>query len=120
MLARRSQFTTPTSKFPQCSIEGTTIKILPAIPTSAVVGITKSYTLEYIKKPDAPVWGFTIGSLGQYIYATGASTNFEISDLDQSELILRILAYAGLVVRDPEITQSAAGAAAMIDQSQQQ
>ena len=120
LLARRSQFTAPTSKFPQCSIEGTKIKILPALATSAFGGQEKTYTLEYVKKPDAPVWGFTVGNLGQYIYNAGSSTNFEISDLDQAEVVLRILAYAGLVVRDPEITQSAAGAAAMIDQSQQQ
>ena len=88
--------------------------------TSAFGGQEKTYTLEYVKKPDAPVWGFTVGNLDQYIYNAGSSTNFEISDLDQAEVVLRILAYAGLVVRDPEITQSAAGAAAMIDQSQQQ
>ncbi len=121
LLARRSQLTAPTSQFPICYIEGTTINILPGIATAAA-GLTGNpaqvYNLEYVKKPADPSWAFTVGTVGQYLYDSGNSVNFEISDLDQSELILKILAYAGVVVRDPEVTQAAAGAAAQIEQSQ--
>ncbi len=121
LLARRSQLTAPTSQFPIYYIEGTTINILPGIATVAAgAGGTPAqvYNLEYVKKPADPSWAFTVGTVGQYLYDSGNSVNFEISDLDQSELILKILAYAGVVVRDPEVTQAAAGAAAQIEQSQ--
>jgi hypothetical protein len=120
LLARRSQLTAPTSQFPICYIEGTTIIILPAIISASSVSGSPAqvYNLDYIKKPADPSWAFTVGTVGQYLYDSGNSVNFEISDLDQSELILKILSYAGVVVRDPEITQAAAGAAAQIEQSQ--
>ena len=120
LLTRRSQLTAPTSKYPICYIEGTTINILPGIASVASVNGSPAqvYNLEYVKKPADPSWAFTVGTVGQYLYDSGNSVNFEISDLDQSELILKILAYAGVVVRDPEVTQAAAGAAAQIEQSQ--
>tara|TARA_R110002020_G_scaffold260526_2_gene474766 strand:+ start:1308 stop:2060 length:753 start_codon:yes stop_codon:yes gene_type:complete len=123
LLTRRSQLTAPTSKYPICYIEGTTINILPGIASVASVNGSPAqvYNLEYVKKPVDPVWGFTVGTLGQYIYDSGsASVDFDISSLDQSELILKILTYAGVVVRDPEIVQAAAGAVAQIDNQQQQ
>jgi len=123
LLTRRSQLTAPTSKYPICYIEGTTINILPGIASvaSANGSPAQVYNLEYVKKPVDPVWSFTVGTLGQYIYDSGsASVDFDISSLDQSELILKILTYAGVVVRDPEIVQAAAGAVAQIDNQQQQ
>ena len=123
LLTRRSQLTAPTSKYPICYIEGTTINILPGIASVASVNGSPAqvYNLEYVKKPVDPVWSFTVGTLGQYIYDSGsASVDFDISSLDQSELILKILTYAGVVVRDPEIVQAAAGAVAQIDNQQQQ
>lgn len=123
LLTRRSQLTAPTSKYPICYIEGTTINILPGIASvaSANGSPAQVYNLEYVKKPVDPVWGFTVGALGQYIYDSGsASVDFDISSLDQSELILKILTYAGVIVRDPEIVQAAAGAVAQIDNQQQQ
>ena len=112
---RRSPLTTPTEDYPICYIEGTNIKILPGI-ASAAAGANgspaKVYTLEYVKKPIDPVWNYTVGSVGQYIFdpvSNGTSKNFEISDVDQTELITKILMYAGVIIRDPEIVQTAAG-----------
>ncbi len=111
---RRSPLTAPSQDYPICYIEGTTIKILPAIATAASVDgvMPKTYAIEYVKKPVDPVWNYTVGSLGQYIFdpvANGVSKDFEISDLDQTEVILKILMYAGVIIRDPEIVQTAAG-----------
>ena len=66
------------------------------------------------------VWGYTIGAVGQYLYNAGTSTQFEISPSEQAEVILKILAYSGVVVRDPEIIQTAGAGAASIDQQQMQ
>ena len=56
------------------------------------------------------MWGFTTGTLGQYIYNKSLSTQFELSNIEQTEVILRILAYAGVVIRDPQVVQIASQA----------
>ena len=66
-----------------------------------------------------PVWAFTVNSVGAYIYNAAGSTNFEISDVDQTELITKILMYTGVIIRDPEIIQAAAQASAAQDQLEQ-
>ena len=119
---RRSPLTAPSQDYPICYIEGTTIKILPATASTPAspTNPQQVYTLEYVKKPVDPSWAFTVGSeLGQYTYDAGNSVNFEISDVDQTEVILKILMYAGVVIRDPEIVQQAAQAVATQDQLEQ-
>ena len=39
--------------------------------------------------------------------STFGSTNFEISDSQQTEVILEILKYSGVIIRDPQIIQAA-------------
>ena len=121
--ARRSQLTSPTSSHPICYLEGNTLNILPGIATAAANAANgtgaQSYIIEYVKKPADPVFGFTINSVGGYVYAPGSSTDFEISDVDQTELILKILMYAGVIVRDQEIVQQAAQAAVAQDSLEQ-
>jgi hypothetical protein len=67
-------------------------------------------TVSYIRKPSDVVWGFTVGALNQYVYNQGSSTQFELDSVEQNEVILRILSYAGVVIRDPQIIQAAAQA----------
>lgn len=126
---RRSRLTAPTSEWPVYYKEGNNVKILPAIATALGPPATQAYSVEYVRKPANVVWAYEVGALNQYIWdgtpgavgpfvpATG-SVNFEIDDTDQTELILKILMYAGVVVRDQEIIQAAAGAAAAKDQLQ--
>ena len=39
--------------------------------------------------------------------STYGSTNFEISDSQQTEVVLEILKYSGIIIRDPQIIQAA-------------
>ena len=39
--------------------------------------------------------------------STYGSTNFEISNMQQTEVILEILKYAGIIIRDPQVIQAA-------------
>ena len=55
------------------------------------------------------------GGLGEYIYAAGASTDFQLDVTEQTEIILRILAYAGVIIQDPSIVQIASQAVATED-----
>ncbi len=72
--------------------------------------LASDISISYIRKPADVQWGFTVGSLGQYVYNSSTSTQFELLNTEQNEVILRILAYAGVVIKDPEIVQAAANA----------
>ena len=84
-------------------------------PTSIVNGIT----VDYIRKPADPLWNFTVGASNQYVYSPNTSINFELHDAEQTELILKILLYAGVIVKSPEIIQVAAQAVAQENVNQQ-
>lgn len=85
--------------------------ILYVNPTS----ITSNIQVDYLRKPVNIIWGFTTGSQGQYIFndtkfnpATGlGSIDFEIHESEQTNVILRILAYSGIIIEDPSIVQIA-------------
>ncbi len=53
-----------------------------------------------------------------YSGTTYGSTQFEIDSIDQTELILNILKYCGIVIRDPQIIQSASQVAMAEDQNE--
>jgi len=115
-LNRRSKLTAPSLDWPIYYKEGQDIKILPA--ESSTVGDGK-YTVEYVRKPKDVFWNYTLGTVGQYIHDPASpNQNFEIDDTDQTELVLKILMYAGVVIRDQEIIQAATSAAVQKDQLQ--
>ena len=53
-----------------------------------------------------------------YSGTTYGSTQFEIDNTDQTEVILNILKYSGIVIRDPQIIQSAQQMAMAEDQNE--
>jgi uncharacterized membrane protein len=63
--------------------------------------------MSYLKTPANITWAYTQGGLGQYIYNAGTSTNFELNVSEQTNVITRILAYAGIIINDPTIIQTA-------------
>ncbi len=86
-------------------------------------------SVDYLRKPLDVRWGYTLGSQGQYLYdqnpfqpnvtpGTQGSTNFELHASEQTEVIIKILMYAGVIIRDPEIVQAAAQQAIMKDQNE--
>ena len=70
--------------------------------------IISDIEVAFIRKPLPPIWNFTVGGANQYLYSPSTSFNFEIDSTEQTELILKILLYAGVVVKSPEIIQVAA------------
>ena len=107
-----SKLTRPSTIYPVYLYEN---KRLLVYPTSIISGIT----VDYIRKPLDPSWNFTLGSNNQYVYSPNTSINFELHDAEQTELILRILLYAGVVIKSPEIIQVAAQQVAQENQNQQ-
>ena len=119
-LVTRSKLTAPSLSWPIFYIEGNNVQIAPPINTTAgPLPPAQVITVEFVKKPADVVWAYTIGAVGQYVYDTINSVSFEIDNVDQTEVILKILTYAGVVIRDQEITQLAAGLAGAQDQLEQ-
>lgn len=74
--------------------------------------ITSDISVSYIRKPADVVWNYTgLGGVpwtsGPYIYDPINSINFELDASEQVEIIIRILTYAGVIIRDPEIVNAA-------------
>lgn len=95
-----SKLTTPSSTYPVYYLEGTDIKVLPNTISTA--------TIDYIKVPADPNWAFTGGGTAAYVYDSGSSTDFELHPSEEIPLVTRILAYAGVIVKDPAVVQAAA------------
>ena len=98
----KSPLTQPTNSFPIYLYENNLLYVYPTT-------IQSSITVSYLKTPADVVWGYSVGALGQFLYANGASTNFELNISEQTNVITRVLAYAGVIINDPTIIQVAQG-----------
>jgi hypothetical protein len=107
-----SNLTSPTTTYPIYTYKNNKITVYPN-------SITSGITVSYIRKPIAPIWNFTTGSNNQYVFNASTSFNFELHPAEQTELILKILLYAGVVIRSPEIVQVAAQQVAQENINQQ-
>jgi len=96
----RSPLTQPTETFPIFLYENDSLFVYPT-------SINSDISISYLKTPADVVWGFGVGNLGQYEYNAGQSTDFELSVSEQSNVIIRILAYAGVIINDPTIIEVA-------------
>ena len=111
-LLRISTLAAPTKEYPIYLYEENKIKTTPQLASTSN---QTPIEISYIKKPEDPVWAYTVGSLGQYIYAapgttgvvtpTSGSVDFELDNSEYTELVVNILFYAGVVIRDPQIVQ---------------
>jgi len=63
---------------------------------------------DYIRKPSKPNWGYIIVS-EKSLYNASTSNDFELHASEESELVYRILALAGIAIEKPQLTQTAVG-----------
>ena len=82
--------------------KGNTIQVNPGT-------ITDNVDVNYIRRPNTPKWGY-ITVNDSPLYAGARSTEFEIHRADESELIIKILGYAGVVIREAELVKAAQAA----------
>lgn len=121
-----SKLTRPTTNYPMYIQEGEFDSNAPAVPPILhdkifvyPETIDTDVSISYVRKPANVVWNFTTGSLGQYLHSTVApNQDFEISNQEQTEVIIKILMYAGVVIRDPQIVQAAAAQSQAIEVNQ--
>ena len=118
---QKSLLTKSTISFPTYLYENQKLFVKP---DSIVTGITA----DYVRKPLNVRWGYEPGTLGQYQYTgdssiydpaanPNGSTQFEIHPSEQTRVIIEILMYAGIIIRDPQIVQAATQEAAMNEQN---
>ena len=108
----RSKLTKSSKQFPTYLYENQKLYVNPK-------SIANNLTVDYIRKPSNPYWGFTPGNLGQYVYDGNAffinpntgvitgSTQFELHESEQVNVILKVLKYAGLIIEDATVIQVA-------------
>ena len=96
----RSDLTAPSFNFPVYLYESGKLSIKPA-------GIINNVKATFLRKPKNVVWNFN-STTGNYVYDSSTSVDFELNSSEQTNVITRILLYAGIVVKDPTIIQVAA------------
>ena len=102
LYVNQSPLTKPTEKYPLYLYEDNKLYLKPT-------SINSNISVSYVKKPADVVWNFVIPE-GQnyYEYDEGNSTDFELDVSEQPEVIIKVLLYAGVVVKDYQIVQLAA------------
>jgi len=104
---QKSDLTAPSQSYPVYLYENSRLYVSPASIDATPVG---GLSVNYLRVPRAPSWGFTVGQLGQYVFNDDVnfSSDFELMSSEQTTVILKILFYAGLVIEDPTVIQVAA------------
>ena len=98
-LLNLSTITKPSEYFPVYVFNENKIIIYPQT-------ISTSVEATYVRKPADVMWNFD-STLGYYVYDPTTSVNFELAITEQANVILQILLYAGVVIKDPMIIQAA-------------
>ena len=71
-------------------------------------GIQSLITATYIRKPAEADWAYqTI--VGNALYDSSNSTNFELHDSEEINLVIKVLLYAGISMREGDVAQVADG-----------
>ena len=119
----QSPLTHPVAKQPIYTLLKTGVRVYPDTVTTGVA-------IDYLSKPIKPKWGYIMPTANQIangvpnkpIYDptqfdpasdsysdTAKSYNFDLDPSEQVELIIRILTYAGVVIKQADVAQFALG-----------
>jgi len=71
-----------------------------ALNKSASTAITSEVEINYIKKPANAVWGYNV-IVGQALYDSSTSTDFELHPSEETSLVNEILELAGIMMEKP-------------------
>jgi len=119
-----SPLTYPVATQPVYTINATGITVFPDTITTGV-------KMEYLKNPTRPKWGYVLQGTVPYYdstpfdpatdsYSTPAkSYNFELDSSEYAQLIATILGYAGLTIKQGDVTGFAQGKEAKFQQTEQ-
>mgnify|MGYP003627147632 CR=1 FL=1 len=77
----------------------------------------KDVKCNYIKKPIEAAWGYQM-IYGEALYDSTTSTDFELHASEETELVIKILEFAGLAIEDIQMYQVAAGMESQTNQQE--
>lgn len=97
-----SNMTSPTTSYPVYTQSNNAIKVYPA-------NIVADITLDYLRTPVDPKWTWVGLSDGAPMFNQGAVDyqDFELPIADEPKLVVKILQYAGISIREADIAQAA-------------
>tara|TARA_R110002167_G_scaffold185785_1_gene386547 strand:+ start:36 stop:701 length:666 start_codon:yes stop_codon:yes gene_type:complete len=75
-------------------------KSIDVTPATTNVGYT------YVRLPSKPSWGYVVVN-ERAMYDSSNTINFDLHQAEESELVYRILAFAGIAMQKPNLAQSA-------------
>ena len=99
---RRSPLAKPTNEHPIYIRDNAGIKVYGTDNTQ----ITSGIFVNYIKVPTNVAWA---ANSDTGLYDVGNSVNFELHESEETELVIKILALAGIVIKDNSIYAMASG-----------
>jgi len=66
--------------------------------------ISSDITYNYIRKPADVSWGYTIIN-NETLYNSNTAIDFELHESEETVLVIKILAIAGIIIKDPSLYQ---------------
>ena len=84
-----------------CAITKTTIELYPSTLASS-----SSIRCNYVDKPTTASFDYIVVN-GEALYNSTNSVDFELHESEETELVLKILALAGVSIEDPQLYQIA-------------
>ena len=94
----RSPLTKPTSDRPVYYRQGHTLNVSPST--------IESIEVFYIRIPSRAEWGYIVTN-EKALYNSNSSTNFEVHASEETDLVIKILALAGITIDDQALYQIA-------------
>ena len=95
-----SPLTAPSTTFPIYYITGSTITVNPSS--------LSTIQMDFLSVPSDPVWANTVDSTtGALTFDSANAVDFTLHPSEEVELVLGVLKYAGVVIKDPSVIQMA-------------
>ena len=107
-----SNLTAPTVNYPVYILSTGTLSALnPQLLSEDIKiypsSITNNVLIRYIRYPYIPLWSFISTVNGEALFNSATSVDFELPDSDFVNLVVKILQYAGISIREQEVAAAA-------------
>jgi|21_taG_2_1085346.scaffolds.fasta_scaffold04188_3 hypothetical protein len=100
-------------------VHGNAVHFVDYTSLSGILPSGGSFTINLTRKPNKPEWLYVISGENA-LFNPGGSTDFELHSSEENKLVIKILALAGVAIKDVQLAQVAAGKEASITQQQKQ
>lgn len=107
-----SNLTAPTVNYPVYILStGTSSVLNPQLLSEDIkiypLSITNNVLIRYIRYPHIPLWSYISTPNGEALFDSSTSVDFELPENDFVNLVVKILQYAGISIREKEVAAAA-------------